>query len=320
MKAAVHRILIGILLVLVLAAACAYTLLPHQAAAFILAMGHAAAGLEARSVDVMGFRIRYLDGGKGEPLILLHGIGADKDNWLYTSVLLARHYRVIAVDLPGFGESSKPAAAHYGVEAQVERLHAFMQALRIRRAHFGGNSMGGLIAAVYAARYPDEVESLWLLDPPFVQGAKPSEMIERILGGDHIPLFASTIAQFDQVLDFVMVHPPFMPSPVKRVLAERQVDNYALNVQIFKELSGQPMALERTLAGLRIPTLIVWGDRDRVLDVSSAAILHQVLPRSRVIIMRGIGHVPMVEAPYRTARDYIAFRHGLERAQDGSIR
>ncbi len=320
MKVMVRRILIGVVLVLVLAGACVYAWLPRRAAAVILAMGHAAAGLETRSVEVMGFRIVYLDGGEGEPLVLLHGIGADKDNWLYVSLLLARNYRVIAVDLPGFGESSKPAAARYDVDAQVERLHAFLRALGIRRASFGGNSMGALLAASYAARYPSEVASLWLLDPPLVVGAKPSEMMKRLLGGQKIPLFARTVAEFDQVLDFVMEKPPFMPSPVKRVLAERQVADYRLNVQIFNELMKHSVPLEQTVAGLTVPTLIVWGDHDRVLDVSSAAILHQALPRSRVIIMRGIGHVPMVEAPYRTARDYIAFRHELERAQDGSNR
>src|SRR4030095_12978584 len=98
-----------------------------QVAALSLAMVRGAANLELRSAEIAGFRIVYLEGGKGEPLVLVHGIGADKDNWTYTSALLSKHYHVIAVDLPGFGDSSKPANAHYRIEDQVERLHALIE-------------------------------------------------------------------------------------------------------------------------------------------------------------------------------------------------
>jgi len=309
-------IAIGVAATLLLAAA-GYLLFPDRAAALIVAAGRRAARLRARSIAIPGFRIAYLEGGRGEPLVLLHGIGADKDNWALVSLFLSRRYRVIAWDAPGFGESSRPDGARYGVEAQVERLHAFLQALGIRRAHFGGNSMGGLIASHYALRFPEEVDSLWLLNTAYVASAKPSEGFVRIERGEKIPLFASTEAEFADVIRFIMERRPLIPSPVKRFLAAQQVASYALNVQIFNELRASIVPLEDAIKGLMTPTLIVWGDCDRVFDFSSADILHKVMPRSRVIVMAGIGHVPMVEAPYSVARDYIAFRREL--AQEAAL-
>jgi abhydrolase domain-containing protein 6 len=315
MGSRLRRWLLGMAGLLIVAAVGIYVLLPHQVASLSLSLMRAAAHLEPRSTEIPGFRIAYLEGGSGEPLVLLHGIGANKDNWTYTSILLSRHFRVIAIDLPGFGESSKPADAHYRVEDQVLRLHQILGKLGLKRVHLGGNSMGGWIAGVYAVRYPQAVSSLWLIDPAYVSSAQPSELVQRADRGEKIPLFARTPEEFEQVTAFVMSKPPFIPSAVKRVLAEQQAADYELNNQIFQEINQRSAPLDKQVAGLMTPTLIVWGDQDRALHVSGAAVLHQLMPRSRVIIMPGLGHLPMVEAPKKAAEDYIAFRESLNAAQ-----
>ncbi|HUE39410.1 MAG TPA: alpha/beta fold hydrolase [Candidatus Binatia bacterium] len=307
---------------LLIAAAAGYFFFPDRAAAAFVAIGRAAARLRPRTVAIPGFEIAYLEGGRGEPLVLLHGIGGDKDNWTFVSLFLARRYRVIAWDAPGFGDSSCPPGASYGVDAQVDRLHAFLQSLGIGRAHFGGNSMGGLIASHYALRYPHAVESLWLLNTAYVASAKPSEGFARIERGEANPLFARSEAEFAALVRFIMERPPFIPAPMRRVLAAKQAACYARNLEIFEELRASIVPLEESVAGLSIPTLIVWGDCDRVFDCSSAEILHRVMPRSRMIVMPRIGHVPMIEAPLRAARDYLAFRAELapERAPQPTSR
>jgi abhydrolase domain-containing protein 6 len=299
---------------LLLAIAVGYFLFPQSAARLIVAAGRAAARLKARTVEIPGFRIAYLEGGRGEPLVLLHGIGGDKDNWTFVALFLTRRYRVIAWDAPGFGDSSLAEDGSYGVEAQVVRLHAFLQALGIGRAHFGGNSMGGMIAGQYALRYPEEVQSLWLLDTAYVASAQPSEGFAAIERGEPNPLFARTEDDFRRLVRFIMEKRPIMPSPIRRMVAARQVASYALNLRIFDELRASVVPLEEAVQGLMTPTLIVWGDCDRVFHHSSAEILQRALPRSRVIVMHGIGHVPMIEDPRRTARDYFAFREELAAA------
>ena len=302
---------LAIVAVIVIGVVAGTYFLPHQAAAASLAGLRRLGRLKPRSVDIPGFRIAYLEGGKGEPLVLLHGIGGDKDHWVYTAPHLTRHYRLIAPDVPGFGESSRPSDASYCVDDQVERLHAFLQKLGIERAHFGGNSMGGMIVANYALRHPDAVASLWLLNTAYVASATPSEAFAIIEKEGRIPLFAEKAEDFPALVKFVMGKPPYMPRSIQRVLAEVQAANYPLNVQIFNELRDKMVPIEVAAAGCATPTLIVWGDVDRVFHYSSAEILQKAMPCSQVIVMKGLGHVPMLEAPYRVAKDYLAFRRGL---------
>jgi pimeloyl-ACP methyl ester carboxylesterase len=168
--------------------------------------------------------------------------------------------------------------------------------------------MGGLIAGAYAARYRKDVKSLWLLAPAGVTWAKKSELAERIEKGDN-PLLLDKVEDFDDLMDFVFVRPPYIPGPLKRYLAERAVRNRDFNSKIAHHLGEHPLALEPLLKGLPLPSLIVWGDKDRLLHFSGAAILESLMPKAKVVIMKNMGHVPMVESPKKTAADFLAF-HG----------
>src|SRR5690606_39235182 len=136
--------------------------------------------------------------------------GANRDNWLRFARRFSTDYRVVALDLPGFGESSKPDAS-YDVASQVERLRAFVQALQLERPHLIGNSMGGHIAALYAARYPTEVRSLALLDNAGVTSPRQSEMFAMLERGEPNPLVVRKAEDFDTLMDFVFVSPPPLP-------------------------------------------------------------------------------------------------------------
>lgn len=306
----VLRILAAIAVIAVLIAGGSM-LFPEQAARLAAGAERSAAHLEYKTLDLGDMHIAYLEGGEGPPLLLLHGIGADKDNWTRVSKYLTPHAHVYAIDLPGFGESSKPASWHYRVQDQVERVHEIAAALGLAKMHLGGSSMGGFIAASYAAHYPNQVSSLWLIDSAGAFSAQPSAMIRRIQAGEKIPLFASTVDEFDGVLDWCFTHQPFIPPAIKHVLAERQVANYALNQQVFKDVATDSVPLENQINNLPIPARIVWGEDDRVLDVSAARILQKLLPQSSVFLMPGVGHLPMIERPRETAEDYIAFRTAI---------
>lgn len=253
-----------------------------------------------------GLHYVYLEGGRGEPLMLLHGFGANKDNFTRVARFLTPHYRVIIPDHIGFGESAHPQEADYSPPAQVERLRSLAQKLGIKTLHLGGNSMGGQIAMSYAARYPNEVKSLWLLGPAGVWSAPQSEVFQIIEKTGHNFLLAKNEDEFAQVFSFVMSDPPFIPRPMLDVMAQERIRNYELEKRIFQQIASY--AVEEHIAGMDTPTLIVFGDQDRAIPVATAESLHKLLPHSRVVIMHGLGHLPMLEQPGQSAKDYLQFR------------
>lgn len=302
------KVFLLIPLAILLGLVVVYFLFPDVAFRLLRNTERRAAGLEQRSIEVGGLRIEYLEGGEGDPLVLLHGFGANKDNWTRIGKHLTPHFRVIAPDLPGFGESTRDPEADYTIAVQAERVHAFARALGIKSFHLGGSSMGGNIAGAYAARYPNDLISLWLIAPGGVASAEPSEMLQRLKAGEPNPLFANNVQEYDRLLDFVFVKRPFIPGPIKRHLVQEAIENHPLNRRISKQIKAvQASPLEALLDGLPVPACIVWGSGDRVLHVSGAKVLQSVMPKAEAVVMEDVGHLPMIERPKETADFYLRF-------------
>lgn len=271
------------------------------------------AGLASRQVQVGEFNLHYYEGGPqgAETVLMIHGFGADKDNWLRFSRPLTARYHVIALDLPGFGDSSKPDAS-YDVGSQVERLNAFAKAIGIRQIHLIGNSMGGHIAALYAARHPEQVLSVALLDNAGVSAPQASELFKRLERGETNPLLINSADDFNKMLDFLFVQQPPLPESLKQYLAMRAMASHDFNQKIFSQLRERYVPLEPELAKIQVPTLLLWGDQDQVLDVSSIKVMQPLLKQPSVVIMQACGHLPMIERPEETAEHYQNFLDGIK--------
>lgn len=301
------KLLLGIVLLLAASAATLY-FSPATLIAASRLVEQQMAGLSSHDIQVGELNIRYYEGGPadGETILMLHGFGANRDNWLRFSRHLTDRYHVIIPDLPGFGESSKPDAS-YDVASQAERVHALAKALGIHKLHLVGNSMGGHIAALYAAHHPDEVLSLALLDNAGVTSPTKSEMFLRIERGEPNPLVVRQPEDFDALMRFVFVTPPQMPESLKRHFAEQSLANRDHYDHIFAQLRERYVPLEPELPKIQAPTLLLWGDQDRVLDVSSIEVMKPLLQKPSVVIMKDCGHAPMIERPEETAQHYQAF-------------
>jgi pimeloyl-ACP methyl ester carboxylesterase len=301
---------LGLGVVVLLAATAFVVLAPEAALRGFIALERQRAGLVRKQIELPGgLQLVYLEGGQGEPLMLLHGFGADKDNFTRVARFLTPHYRVIVPDQVGFGESAHPAEADYAPAVQAARARALAQALGLAGLHLGGSSMGGQIALTYAAQHPAEVKSLWLLDTAGVQSAPASELRKILEAGGPNPLMARTEDEFAQVFAFAMQDPPFIPRPLLDVMARERIRHFALEQRIFSQLAAD--SVEARIAGLAVPALIVWGGQDRALHVGSAQVLQALMPRSQVIIMPAVGHLPMIERPRQSADDYLRFRASL---------
>jgi triacylglycerol lipase len=280
---------------------------------FLLRLARRLLGLREEVVDLGGVPIVYSDGGKGEPLLLLHGLGASRATFDATSATLIKHYRVFIPDLPGFGESGLAPDGDYGIDAQVEWVERFVEALGLENFHLGGNSMGGWIAAAYAANYPHRVKSLWLL-----AAAGTGEMLETAAvkayqeNGDYL-LLSRNIAEFDAVMERIFYKAPPLPYALRWAGARLAASKFDLHSKIFDQLldRGEDYRLEPLLPQITAPTLLVWGEHDEVVPVSVMRRFEALLPNARTILMPEIGHVPQMEAPRQVAQDYLRFRETL---------
>ena len=285
---------------------------PSLAALVGLTIERRLARLAWDSASIPGAEMRYLEGGRGETIVLSHGFGADKDNFIRLAVHLTGHYHVVIPDLPAFGEASRHLDADYSIAAQVSNLHAFLYKLGLDRVHLGGNSMGGFIAAEFAARHPERVASLWLLSAAGTGAGLNRELERDYAATGHLPWLVRDQAAFERLLSVTTARPPFLPSSTRRRLGLRAAADFPLHTRVMRQLQDSPF-LEARYLRIDAPALIVWGSADQIHNAAGADALHAIMPNSRVIRMPGIGHLPMVEAPRRCARDYLAFLAALPR-------
>lgn len=300
-------VIITVITAVAIVAALLYCAAPSYLYKKTIEKSRKAAGLTVKSVNVQDFKIVYSEGGKGETVLLLHGFGANRDNWNNFARSLTSRYHVIIPDLPGFGDSTKKADAMYNIMTQVVRLNQFAKQLKLKKFHIAGNSMGGNISGTFAATYPEMVKSLTLIDASGVKSPVKSDRQILTEKGTN-PLIVKDVKDFDRMLEYNFVNPPKLPSFMKKYLAKKSIESSKLNEQISIELGKTDyLALEKNLYKIKAPTLIIWGDSDRVVHISSMPIFEKGIKGSRSVIIKGAGHLPMMEKPVETSKVYIDF-------------
>ena len=265
-----------------------------------------------KSVDIPDFKIVYAEGGTGDTVIMLHGFGGNKDNWLYMAKYFTQNYNVIIPDLPGFGDSSKPQNFQYNIMSQVERLNLFVKALKLKKFHIVGNSMGGSIAGNYAASYPEMVKSLALFDSAGVATPIKSERTLLLEKGINF-LVVKDVKGYDKLLEMNFVKPFPIPSLIKKYLAKQAIKAGTFNDKIYSDISNNDLSnLESRLDKITAPALILWGDSDRVIHVSAVPVFEKKIKNSKSVIIKECGHLPMMEKPVETSTAYLDFLKGIK--------
>lgn len=287
--------------------AAAYYSLPESFKEALLTANRTLSGLEEKTGQVDTHAIHYLEGGHGENVLLLHGIFAEKDHWVDFARNLTGDYHVIAPDLPGYGESSRQTGQRYDYAAQTERLRQFMDSLGIARAHIAGNSMGGTIAALFAIRYPERVASLAFIGAPHGIRSETASEMDRLIGAGQAPLVARNAKEFDAMLELVFADRPFLPYPILHAAKRDALANAGSNRRMWDEQLKDRYLLQAHIGKLSVPSLALWGAKDKVFDASGTRSLKALLPHVDVRILPGMGHLPMMEDPKETARLYAGF-------------
>ena len=262
---------------------------PRQAATLGLKLERWRSCLSTKIATIPGATIPYLEGGCGEPLVLIHGFGGDKDNFTRIARFLTPHYHLIIPDLPGFGDASRDSKINYRIIDQADRLCEFLNVLGLKRVHLGGNSMGGFIACQFAAERPERVASLWLLDAAGTEPAYESDLLKHYLTTGELPMLLRSAGDFKKLMQMTTHKPPFLPYSMRSTLARRSVADFDLHSEIMRQVTVSPL-LETQFEVIDTPALIVWGDEDQVLHPAGAAALQSLLPDSEVQMMANIGH------------------------------
>lgn len=297
----------------VLLAVASWYFLPLAWARILLAAGRLLAGLRPSSITVDGREWFYLEGGSGPVLLALHGFGADADNWLRVAPALTRRFRVIAPDLPGFGRSMTDEPMRFDIGSQVDRLHAFMQALGADPYIMVGNSMGAWICTAYAARHPGNIAGLWLLAPLGVENSLHSPLLDAIGQDTNSPFDVKGIHQFEQrVWQPMFGKAPWIPFPLKAYYAGQAERLSEAAPAMFGQI-GPSEALDSIAEKIQVPVLLQWGTRDNAVDVSGAEPLRNAFRNVTVELQEGVGHLPMLETPAACTRYIKSFcsRHQL---------
>jgi pimeloyl-ACP methyl ester carboxylesterase len=254
-----------------------------------------------KAVVVDGRRIVYLEAGEGESLVLLHGFTGSKENWLPMLPHLSKRWRVIAPDLPGWGDSERVAGEDYGYAAQAARVAQLLAALDANASVLVGHSMGGGIAAIVAARYPKTLSRLVLMD---AGGAmfRENEFGRAVRAGEN-PFAVSDRASLDRQLNLVFDEPPFVPWPADQALIAQRIADADFEADVLERIGRGPDAFLpiSEAASIGAPTLLLWCARDRIIDASAAEIYHQAIEGSHIVMLEQCNHMPMMERPIQTA-------------------
>jgi pimeloyl-ACP methyl ester carboxylesterase len=264
---------------------------------------------------VNGVNTRYWQlGADGTNVILLHGGNGSIEFWLYNIANLARYHRVYAIDMVGSGKSDRPEAS-YSLTYQAEFLDSFLVTLNIGTATLIGNSMGGGVALEFTRLYPDRVDKLVLVDSMgFGKDISPGirlitlPAIVNLLRPGRWMIPAMLRSNFDRSdrlpPAWIELRYPIFALPGRnRVILRLGQSNF--NLHGVRPEVYQPIL--DSLANITQPTLIIWGDRDRIIPVKHAYIAAAGLPNSQLQIFSNCGHHPYLEYPEQFNRSVLEF-------------
>lgn len=267
----------------------------------------------SRFVVLNGALVHFRDEGNGYPIVMLHGAFSSLHTYDTWTKDLKGDFRVIRYDLLGFGLTGKQKDENYSMVSQIKTLRLLLDTLRVDRCILCGSSLGGWIAWEFALRYPNRVRKLLLIDAA------------GFLDQDSIPL------------PFKMARTPFANRVVRMVVRKNVLEQFLRQVygdqeKVSPELisryyelfsrEGNPDAFmtmvnktqykdnTHRLKEVRVPTLIIWGEEDNWIPVENAHKFLNLIPKARLVLYEGVGHLPMEEEPSDTAAELRRFIHG----------
>lgn len=261
---------------------------------------------ELKRVEIGGTPVNYVDVGSGdrEPVVLVHGLGGQWQNWLENIPRLAQDRRVLALDLPGHGLTPEPEDDDISISGYGRCVDAFCEQLGLDRVALVGNSMGGFVAAEVAIQFPARVTRLVLVSAAGISSADTLQAPILTIGRVATALATNSAARHRGLasrpltrhmsLALVARHPRLLKPDLAyegfyKGAGKGGFDN-ALRACLDYDFRDR-------LPDVKVPTLIVWGEKDSIIPVRDANEFERLISDSRKVVMKDTGHIPMAERP-----------------------
>ncbi len=241
--------------------------------------------------------------GQGDPLILIHGIGADRRIWRFMTPALHQHFKVISYDLRSHGQAPL-TAANYGLSELVDDLESVRQRSGVEQAHFVGHSLGGMIAPAYARKYPDRVLSLALLSTAAGRSDEDREKVWNVIHAmerEGIPNLLRTLTTRWFTDSFIERHPEIVDARLNQIV-EMDAANFLNVFKIYAETEMMPWLHE-----IEVPTLVLTGENDGGCSPRLNRKIAARLPDSELVVLPRYRHSIVLEAGGEVAGTIVAF-------------
>jgi pimeloyl-ACP methyl ester carboxylesterase len=265
-----------------------------------------------RFVEVQALQMFAITLGQGRDVVLLHGDPDSARTWKRVIGPLAEHYRVHAIDLPGFGFSDKPAASPYDDAWLASHVVGYLDAAGVERAVLVGNSMGGAIATEVAMRHPDRVSGLVLLGAaglPYPDQEAPLPWYVRLLRYPALswigPLIPGGRAMVADGLRRAVYDPDSISEDEVDAFYAPLTSRHGMIANLTRASLVPDADRVNRVRGIRAPTLIIAGDTDRLVPNEVSRRYHELIPGSELLILEQTGHIPQVERPERVEAEII---------------
>ncbi|MEC7119372.1 MAG: alpha/beta hydrolase [Pseudomonadota bacterium] len=277
------------------------------------------AGLQSKTLKVNNIEWSYSIGGQANKptILLIHGLSGSRDNWNRVARYLTPHYQVIIPDLPFHGDTKAPADFDPQIANFQEELRKLMGELGVHQnLHVAGHSLGGGIGLLYASIYFTETQSLMIMNSAGVYKNTNSAYLKD--PNKRREMVVSKTGDLDRSLKIAMHTPPFIPSALKREQEQLMIAQAPQTSKVINKLIEQaghytPDSFALPVRSIEAPTLIIWGDKDQVIDVGVVPELVEHLKNEEPpVILKGIGHSPLLEAEQLVIQHYLPF---LQKAQ-----
>lgn len=277
-----------------------------------------------KDVMLRGRRIRYVDVGTGPALVLVHGQGGSWEFWLRSLPSLAQSCRVVAVDLAGFGESERVIDGDV-FDEHVATIRDLLSRLELDNVVVVGHSMGGLVSIRFSCEHPDVVAGLALVDAGGFR-IGPTQLAIIVAGFRifhavfRIRPLATFVASKERLRMMFFAFGMGERGVVSRDLGLRILPRMASPGFIQTVEAAAAAASEATPDQVRCPTLVVWGSNDRLVPLKAGCTLQSQIPDARLVILDGVGHCPMIEAPVEFSKILTEFAHDPQGGRARSAR